>query len=114
MPTQQVAPVHWATFCIGENEIIRLSILRSLPGCFQNRLQDSVRIKRNAPATCIGFRIVELAFVETLYDFDSIRMNSLPTQSTNLTNSHGTNHHQRNDGLGRLRQCIDDASNVLL
>jgi len=44
-----------------------------------------VRIERNAPATSIGLGIIEFAFVESLYHFDSIRMNSLPAQSCNLS-----------------------------
>jgi len=78
MPTQQVAPVHRAAVCVGKNEIIRFPILRSQPCGIQNRPQDSVGIERNAPATGIGLGIIELAFVETFHDFDSIRMDSLP------------------------------------
>src|SRR6201987_2992521 len=85
MATQQVAPIHRASVCIGENEIIRFPILRSLPGCVQNRPQDSVGIERDAPATGIGVGIVEFAFVETFHDFDSIRLKSLPTQSRALS-----------------------------
>jgi hypothetical protein len=60
-------------------------MLRSLPSALQNRPQDSIRIKRNAPATGIGLGIVELALVEALHDFDSIRLNSLLTQSGDLS-----------------------------
>jgi hypothetical protein len=34
---------------------------------------------------CIGLGIIELALVESLYDFDSIRLNSPPTQSSDLS-----------------------------
>jgi hypothetical protein len=90
MPTQQVAPVHRTSFCIGENEILRFPVLRCLSGCIQNRPQDSVGIERNAPPSSIGLGIVEFAFVKTFDDFDSIRMNSLPTQSCNLSDPQRT------------------------
>ena len=44
-----------------------------------------MRIERNASATSIGLGIVEFAFVEALHDFDSIGMDSPPTQSDNLS-----------------------------
>ena len=87
VPTQQIAPVHGASFCVGENEIMRFPIPRPPPGCIQNRPQDSVGIERNAPATGVGLGVVELAFVEAFHDFDLIRMNSLPAQSGDLTDA---------------------------
>jgi hypothetical protein len=51
----------------------------------RNTTQDSEGIKRDAPSTSIGFRIVKFALVETLHDFDSIRVNPLPPQRCNLS-----------------------------
>jgi hypothetical protein len=78
-------PASRGLLCICENEIIRFPILRPLPSCIQNRLQDSVGIELNAPATCTGLGIIEFAFVETFHDFDSILTNSLPAQSGELS-----------------------------
>ena len=79
-----------------------------------NRPQDSVRIERNAPASSIGLGIVEFAFVESLYDFDSIRMNSLPTQSRNLPDPQRTHNHEGNDGFCGFWQPFDYTAYILL
>ena len=41
-------------------------------------------------------------------------MNSLPTQSCNLSDPQRTDHHQRDDGFGRLRQIVDHTAYILL
>ena len=114
MPTQQIAPIHRTSFCIGENEILRFPVLRSLPGRIQNCPQDSVGIERNAPASSIGLGIVEFAFVETFHDFDSIRVNSHPTQSCNLSDPQRTHYLQGNDGFCGFWQRIDHTAYILL
>ena len=62
LPPQQIPPVHRTAFCVRENQIARISIFRPLPRRIQHAPQDSERIERNAPATSIGFSIVEFAF----------------------------------------------------
>jgi hypothetical protein len=114
LPPQQIPPVHRTTFCVRENQVARISMFEPLPRRIQHPPQDSVRIERNAPATSIGFGIVEFAFVETLHDFDSIRMDSLPTQSRNLSDPQRTHDHQGHERFGGFSQPFDDTAYILL
>jgi hypothetical protein len=79
LPPQQIAPVYRPSASIGEYQIARISMLRPLPEGFQNTPQDSEGIEWDAPASGIGLGVVELAFIESLDDIDSVRVNSFPT-----------------------------------
>src|ERR1700756_4876210 len=77
------------------------------------RRARSERIEGKTAASSIGLRIVEFALVKTFCDFDSIRMNSLPAQSCNLTDPQRTDYHQRDNVFRPLRQVVDHTSYVL-
>jgi len=55
----------------------------------------------------IGFGIVEFAFVETLHDLDSIRVNPFPSQSCHLSDPQRTNYDRHNDGSCWFAQRLD-------
>jgi hypothetical protein len=69
LPPQQIAPVYRSSACIGENQISRIAIPRPLPSCTLNTLQDSERIKGDAPRPASVFRIIKFAFVKTALRF---------------------------------------------
>ncbi len=79
MAPQQITTIHGSPAFIRKNQIFRFAILRPLPSRVENCPQDSERIQRNAPMPCIGLGVVEFAFVEAFYDFDTIGMNSSPS-----------------------------------
>src|SRR5438128_11784293 len=87
LPPQQITPVHRSAAPIRKNQVFRFATLRlrPLPSRIENRPQDSERIQRDAPTTSISLSAVEFALIESLYDFNTVGMNSSPPQRGNLS-----------------------------
>ncbi len=74
-----------------------------------NSPQDSERIERNTPTPSVGLGVVEFAFLQAFYDFDTVGMNSSPPQRGNFSDPQRTdNHHSSATQSGEVFRNMED------
>jgi hypothetical protein len=77
---QEIAPTQRIAFASREHQIVRLSARAGVPSSNQGALHQPTLVEWHFAFACVGFHIVEFAFVNPIFDGDAVCLEVTPTQ----------------------------------